>query len=102
MRGLWDSIPATRRDGARRRNQRAERLERAPHSARRHRDVTASIGPFPSQDRVPAEVALAYAAPADRRSRTPGARRSRAAVVTNKGVASIANKPSEAVAQQPC
>ena len=36
------------------------------------RDTTASIGPFPTQDRVPAELALAYAAQADGVPRTLG------------------------------
>jgi hypothetical protein len=64
------------------------------------RDTTASIGPFPTQDRVPADVALAYAAQADGASRTLGKLADRApAVVTNRGSASIANKPSEAIAE---
>jgi hypothetical protein len=64
------------------------------------RDTTASIGPFPTQDRVPAELALAYAAQADGLPRTLGRLADRApAVVTNRGSASIANKPSEAIAE---
>ena len=58
------------------------------------RDVTASIGPFPNHDRVPADVALAYA------TQTAGRPADRApATVTSKGMTSTASKPSEAVAQ---
>jgi hypothetical protein len=61
------------------------------------RETTASIGPFPTQDRVPTDVALAYAAQADGTARTSG--KPAPAVVTNRGAASIASKPSEAITQ---
>jgi hypothetical protein len=54
-------------------------------------DTTASIGPFPTQDRVPTEMALAYAA-----AQAPAARA--AATVTTRGTASIASKSIEAIA----
>jgi uncharacterized protein YcbK (DUF882 family) len=65
------------------------------------RDATASIGPLSDPDRVPPEVALAYAAQAeiagDPGRAAPMGRligRAAAAVVTNKDAASIAVKPS--------
>jgi uncharacterized protein YcbK (DUF882 family) len=102
MRGLWDSSAET----AASKTPLAETNALSVSSVRRMqaasagRDTTASIGPFPTQDRVPADVALAYAAQADGASRTLGKLADRApAVVTNKGSASIANKPSEAIAE---
>ena len=98
MRGLWDSRRGRAGEDAGRRNQCAERIERAPHpdrfgrprDHRQHRPVPAT------QDRVPADIALAYAAQAD--SAADPADRA-PAVVTSKGSASIASKPSEAIAQ---
>jgi uncharacterized protein YcbK (DUF882 family) len=99
MRGLWDNTgdaiaagpsgPETNALSV----SSARRVQTAPES----RETTASIGPFPSQDRVPADVALAYAAAqADLNGRTTG----RApAMVTSKGATSTASKPSEAIAQ---
>ena len=55
--------------------------------------MTASIGPFPNQDRVPADVALAYAA------QTAGRPAGGARHGTSKGTTSTASKPSEAIAQ---
>jgi hypothetical protein len=102
MRGLWDSSAET----AASKTPLAETNALSVSSVRRMqaasagRDTTASIGPFPTQDRVPADVALAYAAQADGASRTSGKLADRApAVVTNRGSASIANKPSEAIAE---
>ena len=92
MRGLWDNtgnaLAATPETNA-----------LSVSSARRlspGRDVTASLGGLPSQDRVPAEVALAYAAQqADAKS---GARVA-PAVVTSRGLTSVVSKPVEAMAQ---
>jgi hypothetical protein len=84
-RGLWDSLMQ-------------QAAAKAPEtngtdvsSARRNtsgRDMTASVGPFAApRDRVPSDVALAYAA-------QPDAISSRAnATVTTQGAASIVNKP---------
>jgi uncharacterized protein YcbK (DUF882 family) len=94
MRGLWENSGDSATTPA------ADTNALSVSSARRispNRDVTASIGPFPSQDRVPSDVALAYAPPADGDIRTVG--RDVPAAVTNKGLASIAKKPSEAVAR---
>ena len=102
MRGLWDSSA----EAAASKTPLAETNALSVSSARRNpaasagRDTTASIGPFPTQDRVPTDVALAYAAQADGLSRPSGKPADRApAVVTNRGSASIANKPSEAIAE---
>jgi len=69
----------------------ARRIQTAPEP----REATASIGPFPSQDRVPADVALSYAAQqADSKTTTGRA----SAGVTSKGTTSIASKASEVIA----
>jgi uncharacterized protein YcbK (DUF882 family) len=101
-RGLWDSMA----DATPAKAPVAETNALSVSSARRTqtasagRDMTASVGPFPNHDRVPTDVALAYAAQADDGSRSLGKLAERAAaLVTNKGTASIANKPSEAIAQ---
>jgi uncharacterized protein YcbK (DUF882 family) len=102
MRGLWDS-PA---DAAPVRTPLAETNALNVSSTRRiqpasaNRDTTASIGPFPARDRVPADLALAYAAQAVGGSRAPVKTADRApAVVTTRGSASIASKPPETIAQ---
>jgi hypothetical protein len=95
MRGLWDntgdavtaSPPAAETNALSVSS--ARRIQTAPEG----REVTASIGPFPSHDRVPADVALAYAAQTANR---PAERAS--AAVTSKGTTSTASKPSEAIA----
>ena len=81
MRGLWDSSA----EAAPAKTPIAETNALSVSSARRmqtavgrSRDITASIGPFPTQDRVPTDVALAYAAQADgSRADVGQARRSR-------------------------
>jgi uncharacterized protein YcbK (DUF882 family) len=94
-RGIWDdATPAAAAKIAL-----AETNALSVSSARRmtpRPDVTASIGPFPTHDRVPADMALAYAAQANTAGRGAAPP---AAVVTSRGSASIANKPSETIAQ---
>jgi uncharacterized protein YcbK (DUF882 family) len=99
MRGLWDGAAEAAPKALV-----AETNALSVSSARRiqttspSRETTASIGPFPTQDRVPTEVALAYAAQADGGLRTLAKLTDRApAIVTNKGTASIANKPADIV-----
>jgi uncharacterized protein YcbK (DUF882 family) len=58
-------------------------------------DLTATVGPFSRPDRVPTEVALAYAAQPDTSSFRPVRNAPPPAVVTRKGTASIAVKPAE-------
>jgi uncharacterized protein YcbK (DUF882 family) len=91
MRGLWDNTG----DAVAASAPAAETNALSVSSARRieptspAREVTASIGPFPSYDRVPADVALAYAA------QTAGRTTERApAMVTSKGTTSTVSKPS--------
>ena len=73
MRGLWDSTdPAPAKTPLAETNALSVSNARRLQTASAGRDTTASIGPFPTQDRVPAEVALAYAALADGGSRTSG------------------------------
>jgi hypothetical protein len=55
-------------------------------------DATASLGAFGRKDRVPTEVALAYAA----ETGTVGLNTTRPAIVTTQGTASVAAKPAEA------
>ena len=96
MRGLWDNSG----DAIAASPPIAETNALSVSSARRiqtaseAREVTASIGPLPNYDRVPADVALAYAAQTAGR---PGDRAP--ATVTSKGTTSTASKPSEAIAQ---
>jgi uncharacterized protein YcbK (DUF882 family) len=112
-RGFWDTPPETTGLSA--------SAEKAPEadslsSARRvlasslsstsSRDVTATIGPFAVSDRVPPEIALAYAARASS-ANPPAARlavaaahpvvRPAPAVITRKGAATLAIKPAESM-----
>lgn len=103
MRGLWDSPP----ESAAAKIPVAETNALSVSSARRiqtasaARDTTASIGPFPAQDRVPADLALAYAAQADNSSARAAGKvaESAPAAAVSKGSASIAKKPPETIAQ---
>jgi uncharacterized protein YcbK (DUF882 family) len=72
-------------------------------------EITATVGPFTRPDRVPPELALAYAAQAGTRIAPPRLasaisvpvafpNRATLAVVTNSGAASTAAKPAEPVA----
>jgi uncharacterized protein YcbK (DUF882 family) len=103
LRGLWDSLTdaVAATTPVAETNALSIPTPRRMQTASAGRDVTASIGPFPTQDRVPADVALAYAAQADTLgARVSGKLAERApAVITTRGSASIANKPSEAIAQ---
>lgn len=94
MRGLWDDTGNALSAAA------PETNALSVSSARRlspARDVTASIGAFPNQDRVPVEVKLAYAAQQAENGRA--AARVAPAVVTTRGLSSIASKPTESLAQ---
>ena len=91
MRGLWDGEAAPEPAA---KIALAETNALSVSSQRRMApkpDTTASIGPFPTQDRVPTEMALAYAAAQASTGRA-------AATVTTRGAASIASKPVEAIA----
>jgi len=107
MRGLWDSQdePAAATIPVAETNALSVSSARRIQTASATRETTASIGPFPAQDRfqdrVPADLALAYAAQADNGgSRTfVRAGDGAPATVTTKGLASIATKPSGIIAQ---
>jgi hypothetical protein len=88
MRGLWDD-PAS---AATARATNALSVSSARRLPVRN-EATASIGPFPTHDRVPADVALAYAAQNDGSNLTP-APGTAAAVIKARGLTSVANKPS--------
>ncbi len=101
MRGLWDSADTPAPAMVAETNALSVSSARRTQTASAGRDVTASVGPFPNRDRVPADLALAYAAQADGGSRLAAKLADRApvapAVVTTRGTASIANKPVDLV-----
>jgi len=94
MRGLWDGVQqatdASSSDATNMSN--ARRALAASLTA--NRDVTAALKPFADADRVPAETALAYAAPTASDRTVGRAPEAVPAVVTTKGGASIAEKPA--------
>jgi uncharacterized protein YcbK (DUF882 family) len=79
VRGYWQGLPEMPR----------ETIGASVSSSRRiaSADHTASIGPFGRNDRVAPEIALAYAAQAERRAASP-------TFVTTQGAASVAIKPA--------
>ena len=94
MRGLWDGFQqATDASSSEVINMSSARRALALSMAG-GRDVTAAIKPFTDSDRVPAEIALAYAAPVANDMPAERAPEVVPAVVTNKGGASIAEKPA--------
>jgi uncharacterized protein YcbK (DUF882 family) len=101
MRGMWDGADAPGPAIMAETNALSVSSARRTQTASASRDVTASVGPFPNQDRVPADLALAYAAQAEAGSRFAGKLAERApiapAVVTSRGAASIASKPVDLV-----
>lgn len=111
MRGLWQGLPETQpelpamRADASMPDMTAARRLLASSLVAAGRDVTAAIGPFAAADRVPADVALAYAAQAGSAERFARAAQSQprinaapAATVTTTGSASVAAKPPTIVA----
>jgi uncharacterized protein YcbK (DUF882 family) len=82
-RGLWEALTAAP----------APAPQRVADASR---DITATVGPFTGPDRVPPELALAYAAQAETNGRKPIDRAP--AVVSTKGAASIARKPADSIA----
>ena len=87
LRGLWESLDAAGKSAA-------DTNAFAVSSARRlsaSREANASIGPFP-KDRIPPEMALAYAPENDGAKQTSA--RMTPAAVTQKGSTSVASKPS--------
>ena len=110
-RGLWDMLPAAKPQTAAASEppahgiSAARRILASSLTAAAGQDLTATVGPFARPDRVPPEVALAYAAQPEAAglgvSAAPLARpigtAPPLAVVTRKGSASIAVKPTETV-----
>jgi hypothetical protein len=115
LRGYWQTMPETTAQSsvqvaqASPDNMSGVRRLIAPSKTNSSDAVpTGSIGPFTQPDRVPPEIALAYAAHAGSPSDAPRlasitsvpvAVPSRAALVTSNGAASVAIKPPETVAQ---
>ena len=108
LRGYWESQPETTglaapaNDAPVHSLSSARRMLASSLSAASGRDLTATAGPFARPDRVPPDIALAYAAQADsanpRPAPAPVARpvnRTAPTVVTRKGSASVALKPAE-------
>jgi hypothetical protein len=93
MRGLWDGFqPAKDGSSSEAINMSSARRVLASSLAA-SRDVTAALKPLAGADRVPAETALAYAAPVVNDRPAERAPEVVPAVVTTKGGASIAEKP---------
>jgi hypothetical protein len=107
MRGLWDSQdePVVARIPVAETNALSVSSARRIQTASATRETTASVGPFPAQDRfqdrVPADLALAYAAQADNGGSRNFGKVSDGvpATVTTKGLASIVAKPSGIIAE---
>ena len=91
MRGLWDGFQEPTSSGTL--NLSSARRALASSLTAAGRDVTATVGRSGISDRVPTEVALAYAAPAPTDARADRAPPIVPALVTNKDSASIAQKP---------
>jgi uncharacterized protein DUF882 len=98
MRGLWDGFQE--QASAETLNlSSARRALASSLTAAVGRDVTAAVGRSGASDRVPTEVALAYAAPAPTNAfaeRTPAVV---PAIVTNKDGSSIAQKPVDNISR---
>jgi uncharacterized protein YcbK (DUF882 family) len=108
LRGYWDSQPETTGlaapadDAPVHSLSSARRMLASSLSAASGRDLTATAGPFARPDRVPPEIALAYAAQADSANPRPApapvvhpVNRTAPTVVTRRGSATVAIKPAE-------
>jgi uncharacterized protein YcbK (DUF882 family) len=116
-RGFWQGLrdaalaaPATTAQGSPDNLSSARRVLASAAMGSREPEATATVGPFARPDRVPPELALAYAAQAGNQvappqlasaSSMPVALPNRAppALVTSKGAASVAIKPAETAAE---
>ena len=91
MRGLWDGFQEQAKSETL--NLSSARRMLAASLTAAGRDVTAAVGRSDASDRVPTEVALAYAAPARAGAPADRALAVVPAIVTNKDSSSIAQKP---------
>jgi len=98
MRGLWDGFQQATDGSSSDASSMANARRALASSLTASRDVTASLKPFADADRVPAEAALAYAAPVVNGRPAERAPEIVPAVVNSKGGASIAEKPAGGVA----
>ena len=106
-RGFWDGVPeaAVKAEAPAQSLNTARRALASGLSAAAKGDVTASAGPFARPDRVPTEMALAYAAQADANPNTRPAPVARPvslpppapATVTRKDGGTVAVKPPESI-----
>lgn len=98
-RGFWDGATEVKLEVSAQNLNKARRALADGLSAGAGRDATASVGPFARPDRVPPEVALAYAVQVDS-SPAPVARPvSVPATITRKGSGTVAVKPAETAAR---
>jgi uncharacterized protein YcbK (DUF882 family) len=102
-RGYWQGLPEVPRDTTGTSSISSSRRVAGRQTASASADLTASIGPFERNDRVTPELALSYAANAERASMSSptnaapmGASALRGATVTQQGSASVAVKPATA------
>ena len=101
MRGYWQGLPDAAQEAlaaAPPTSVSAARRTNPAQVASADADVTASVGPFQRNDRVPSEVALSYAAQGDvaasRNTQISGSLRGSApAVVAKQETASVASRP---------
>jgi hypothetical protein len=97
MRGLWDGFQE--QASSQTLNMSSARRALASSLTAAGRDVTAAVGRSDAPDRVPTEVALAYAAPARAGASADRAPAVVPAIVTNKDSSSIAQKPVDNLAR---
>ncbi len=107
-RGYWQGLPEVPRETTGVSSISSARRAVGRQTASADPDLTASLGPF--NDRVAPDLALAYAAQAERRSALASASaapmgatalRGASAVVTQQGSASVAVKPTELASARP-
>ena len=96
-RGFWDAVAEPQRETPAASMTTARRAVTTGLSDGESRDTTATVGPFARADRVPPELALAYAAQAEAgpSATSPPRLTSLPATIVRRGSASVAVKPTE-------
>ena len=100
-RGFWDGIAEPPSEAPAASLNIARRALASGLNDSEGRDTTATVGPFARADRVPPEIALAYAAQAEAgpSAAPPPRLTSLPATVVRRGSASVAVKPAETIAR---